>query len=115
MAPRVQDDLAILVEGSDGRYYFQAGAIVVPGTSKLERQVSCAATHKLSGIWRLEDKAGMPIDEIHESGHVPLCQSSAHHLPILSRDNDGYRPREATPKYWQIHETASCRKTCREV
>ena len=36
---RVQDDLAVLLEGTDGRYYFQAGAIVVPGTSKLKRQL----------------------------------------------------------------------------
>lgn len=28
---RVQDDLAIMMEGSDGRYYFQAGAICLPG------------------------------------------------------------------------------------
>jgi hypothetical protein len=27
----VQDDLAVMVEGSDGYYYFQAGGIVVPG------------------------------------------------------------------------------------
>jgi len=56
----VQDDLAVLLEGSDGRYYLQAGAIVVPGT------------------WRLEDKAGMPLDEIHESGHVPLYRERLH-------------------------------------
>ncbi|KAF9651806.1 hypothetical protein BDM02DRAFT_3110278 [Thelephora ganbajun] len=56
----VQDDLAILLEGSDGRYYLQAGAIIVPGT------------------WRLEDKAGMPLDEIHESGDVPLYRERLH-------------------------------------
>jgi len=38
-ALRVQDDLAVLLEGSDGRYYLQAGAIVVPGTSKLMCQL----------------------------------------------------------------------------
>lgn len=31
----VQDDLAIMVEGSNGGYYFQAGAIVVPGKFQL--------------------------------------------------------------------------------
>lgn len=56
----VQDDLAVLLEGSDGRYYLQAGAIVVPGS------------------WRLEDKAGMPLDDIHESGHVPLYREKLH-------------------------------------
>ena len=69
----MQDDLAVLLEGSDGRYYLQAGAIVVPGTSKLERQLGCGS--RWSGTWRLEDKAGMPLDEIHESGQVPLCES----------------------------------------
>jgi len=59
-ALRVPDDLAVLLEGSDGKYYLQAGAIVIPGT------------------WRLEDKAGMPLDEIHESGHVPLYRERLH-------------------------------------
>ena len=27
----IQDDLALMVEGSDGGYYFMAGAIIVPG------------------------------------------------------------------------------------
>jgi len=42
-----------MIEGKDGRYYFQAGAICMPG------------------FWRLKDKIGMPLDEIHISGHVP--------------------------------------------
>ncbi|KAI0052577.1 hypothetical protein FA95DRAFT_1579903 [Auriscalpium vulgare] len=50
----VQDDLAIMIEGEDGQYYLQAGAILVPGS------------------WRLEDKIGMPLDEIHFSGEVPF-------------------------------------------
>jgi len=49
----IQDDLALMLKGSDGRYYFQAGGIVVPG------------------FWRLEDKIGMPLEEIHLSGVVP--------------------------------------------
>ncbi|KLO16388.1 hypothetical protein SCHPADRAFT_901620 [Schizopora paradoxa] len=49
----IQDDLALMLEGSDGRYYFQAGGIIVPG------------------FWRLEDKIGMPLEEIHLSGLVP--------------------------------------------
>ncbi|KAL4241326.1 hypothetical protein ABKN59_000083 [Abortiporus biennis] len=52
-----QEDLAIMVEGTDGRYYFQAGAVLVAGT------------------WRMEDKLGMPLDEIHISGNVPQFQS----------------------------------------
>jgi len=46
----VQDDLAIMMEGSDGLYYLRAGAIC------------------LAGFWRLEDKFGMPLERIHMSG-----------------------------------------------
>ena len=54
MAARmVQDDLAIMYEKPDGQYYLQAGAIL------------------LAGFWRLEDKFGMPLSEIHTSGDVP--------------------------------------------
>ena len=54
MAARmVQDDLAIMFERSDGQYYFLAGSILLPG------------------FWRLEDKFGMPLSEIHSSGNVP--------------------------------------------
>ncbi|KAL9083385.1 MAG: hypothetical protein Q9165_008535 [Trypethelium subeluteriae] len=54
MAARtIQDDLAIMIEGDDGQYYLLAGAIL------------------LAGFWRLEDKFGMPLSEIHTSGEVP--------------------------------------------
>jgi alpha-1,2-mannosyltransferase len=54
MAARmVQDDLAIMFEKEDGQYYLLAGAIL------------------LAGFWRLEDKIGMPLSEIHTSGEVP--------------------------------------------
>ncbi|KAG8934889.1 hypothetical protein FRC02_009011 [Tulasnella sp. 418] len=49
----VQDDLAIMVEGSDGLYYLQAGSIC------------------LAGSWRLEDKIGLPLRDIHIRGNVP--------------------------------------------
>ncbi|KAF9483978.1 hypothetical protein BDN70DRAFT_954212, partial [Pholiota conissans] len=49
----IQDDLALMIEGNDGKYYFQAGSI------------------SLAGFWRMQDKIGMPLDEIHLSGHVP--------------------------------------------
>ncbi|KAF7309473.1 hypothetical protein MIND_00318100 [Mycena indigotica] len=49
----VQDDLALMVEGTNGGYYFQAGAILV------------------GGFWRMVDKIGKRLDEIHISGHVP--------------------------------------------
>ncbi|KXN86328.1 hypothetical protein AN958_10190 [Leucoagaricus sp. SymC.cos] len=56
----IQDDLAVMIEGTDGRYYFQAGAICVPG------------------FWRMRDKIGMPLDEIHISGGVPQYREKLH-------------------------------------
>ena len=52
-ARMIQDDLAIMIEKSDGQYYLLAGAIL------------------LAGFWRLEDKFGMALSEIHTSGDVP--------------------------------------------
>lgn len=49
----VQDDLAIMFEKEDGQYYLLAGAIL------------------LAGFWRLEDKFGMVLSDIHTSGDVP--------------------------------------------
>ncbi|KAJ5247445.1 hypothetical protein N7468_002428 [Penicillium chermesinum] len=49
----VQDDLALMFERPDGQYYLLAGAIL------------------LAGFWRLSDKFGMPLSEIHTSGDVP--------------------------------------------
>jgi hypothetical protein len=52
-ARMVQDDLAIMIEKTDGQYYLLAGAIL------------------LAGFWRLQDKFGMALSEIHTSGDVP--------------------------------------------
>jgi alpha-1,2-mannosyltransferase len=49
----IQDDLALMFEKEDGQYYLLAGAIL------------------LAGFWRLEEKFGMPLSEIHTSGDVP--------------------------------------------
>lgn len=49
----VQDDLAIMFEKEDGQYYLLAGSIL------------------LAGFWRLEDKLGMHLSEIHTAGDVP--------------------------------------------
>ncbi|KAJ3990373.1 hypothetical protein F5890DRAFT_1481462 [Lentinula detonsa] len=57
----VQDDLALMVEGTDGRYYFQGGAICVPG------------------FWRMRDKIGLPLEDIHIQGHVPQYETKLHH------------------------------------
>ena len=77
----VQDDLAIMVEREDGQYYLLAGAIL------------------LAGFWRLEDKFGMPLSEIHTSGDVPgyvvsflfpspsISTRSRSELPPLTHDS----------------------------
>jgi len=49
----VQDDLALMIEGKDGVYYLRSGAILT------------------AGFWRLDDKIGMSLDDIHLSGNVP--------------------------------------------
>lgn len=49
----IQDDVALMIEGTDGKYYFQAGAICIPG------------------FWRMRDKIGLTLDDIHTSGNVP--------------------------------------------
>ncbi|KIJ52467.1 hypothetical protein M422DRAFT_223007 [Sphaerobolus stellatus SS14] len=46
------EDLAIMMEGPDGQYYLKAAAICIPG------------------FWRLEDKIGLPLKEIHLRGGV---------------------------------------------
>ncbi|TPX08113.1 uncharacterized protein E0L32_010180 [Thyridium curvatum] len=56
----VQDDLALMLEGSDGRYYLMAGAVL------------------LAGFWKLSDKYGMPLEEIHTSGSVPHYKEKLH-------------------------------------
>lgn len=53
-----QDDMAILIERRDGTYYFLAGAIL------------------LAGFWRLKDKLGMSLREIHTSANVPHYEES---------------------------------------
>ncbi|KAK9324981.1 hypothetical protein V1517DRAFT_315673 [Lipomyces orientalis] len=52
-AKLVQDDLAIMMPGEDGQYYLKSACIL------------------LAGFWRLADKFGMPLSEIHTSGDVP--------------------------------------------
>ncbi|KAH9165438.1 hypothetical protein EDB89DRAFT_2134473 [Lactarius sanguifluus] len=60
-----QDDLAIMIEGADGQYYLQAGAVL------------------LAGWWRLEDKIGMPLDTIHTTGNIPHYEEKLQ--PSLTR------------------------------
>ena len=49
----VQDDLAIMFEKEDGQYYLLAASILLPG------------------FWRLQDKFGLSLSNIHTSGDVP--------------------------------------------
>ncbi len=49
----IEDDLAIMIEGSDGQYYLKAGVILLPG------------------FWRLEDKFNLSLAQIHLSVDVP--------------------------------------------
>jgi len=49
----IQDDLAIMVKREDGQYYLLSAFIA------------------LAGFWRLRDKFGMSLSEIHTSGKVP--------------------------------------------
>lgn len=53
----IQDDIAIMIEGQDGQYYLRAGSIL------------------LAGFWKLEDKLGMSLPQIHNSGDVPHYQT----------------------------------------
>lgn len=53
----IQDDIAIMIERPDGHYYLLAGCIL------------------LAGFWRLADKFGMRLSEIHTSGDVPGYES----------------------------------------
>jgi hypothetical protein len=46
----IQDDLALMFEGEDGLYYLRGASIC------------------LAGFWRLEDKLGMSMEQIHTSG-----------------------------------------------
>lgn len=56
----VQDDLAIMIEKEDGEPHLLAGALL------------------LAGFWRLEDKFGMSIADIHTSGDVPHYMDKLH-------------------------------------
>ncbi|CDR41447.1 CYFA0S07e02234g1_1 [Cyberlindnera fabianii] len=48
-----QDDLAIMVEDSNGEYVLKGGAIM------------------LAGFWRFKDKVNLPLSAIHTTGDVP--------------------------------------------
>ncbi|KAJ0163377.1 hypothetical protein CTA2_3089 [Colletotrichum tanaceti] len=91
----VQDDLAIMVERPDGQYHLLAGAIL------------------LAGFWRLRDKFGMSLDEIHTSGDVPHYREKLHagmtgffrrlrRDQLYSRNNYFIQVDDALPWSWSI-------------
>ncbi|KAK1981912.1 hypothetical protein LZ30DRAFT_591719 [Colletotrichum cereale] len=99
-AKLVQDDLAIMIERPDGQYYFLAGAIL------------------LAGFWRLSDKFGMSLEEIHTSGDVPHYKNKLHNgmasffkrmrcNQIYSRINYFIQVDESLPWSWSIGEEDS--------
>ena len=58
MAARmIQDDIVMMFEKSDGEYYLLAATAILPGA------------------WRLKDKFGMSLSEIHVSGDVPSYEA----------------------------------------
>lgn len=59
-ARMIQDDFAIMFEKPDGQYYLLAGAIL------------------LAGFWRLEDKLGKSLPEIHDDAAVPGYRTKLH-------------------------------------
>ncbi|KAI6105417.1 hypothetical protein F5141DRAFT_1123574 [Pisolithus sp. B1] len=66
----VQEDVAIMIEGTDGKYYFQAGSICIPG------------------FWRMRDKIGKPLDEIHLSGNVPQLIRNNYFIQVVKPSKD---------------------------
>ncbi|OLN86909.1 hypothetical protein CCHL11_04614 [Colletotrichum chlorophyti] len=96
----VQDDLAIMIERSDGNYYLLAGAIL------------------LAGFWRLSDKFGKSLEEIHTSGDVPHYKEKLHNGmssffkrlrcdQIYSRNNYFIQVDDSLPWSWSIGEEDS--------
>ncbi|KAL0943587.1 mannosyl transferase [Colletotrichum truncatum] len=94
-AKLVQDDLAIMMERADGKYYLLAGAIL------------------LAGFWSLGDKYGMSLEEIHTSGSVPHYEQKLHNGmasffkrlrcdQIYSRNNYFIQVDDSLPWSWSI-------------
>jgi hypothetical protein len=71
-----------LAIGNDGKYYLEAGAVLVPG----QENHGSLLYHLIltSGFWRLEDKIGMSLDDIHLGGNVPHCMFPIKHAQIHS-------------------------------
>jgi Haem-dependent oxidative N-demethylase, alpha subunit-like len=70
VAGLLAEDLAIMVEGSDGQYYLRAGAICIPGQWTPHFSPGIFDLVWSTGFWRLEDKIGLPLKDIHLKGGV---------------------------------------------
>lgn len=70
IAGLISEDLAIMMEGPDEQYYLRAGAICVPGRYISNSFISGKLIDGCVGFWRLEDKIGLPLKQIHLSGGV---------------------------------------------
>ena len=75
----IEDDLAIMMEGTDGQYYLKAGVILIPG------------------FWRLQDKFNMPLAQIHLSGDVPQFKEKLQHS--MERYFQKMTPQHAIVRY----------------
>jgi hypothetical protein len=84
----VQDDLAIMMEGPDGIYYLRAGAIC------------------LAGFWRLEDKFGMSLEEIHTSGDGNTLQITLMSSPPIQG--------KVKPVSFALLSASKAKQSCRE-
>lgn len=74
-----------MIEGADGQYYLQAGAVLLGGTKIFVLLFQVISFHSFihpvlpcfvdvhAGWWRLEDKIGLPLDAIHITGNTPHC------------------------------------------
>jgi len=83
MAARmVQDDLAIMFEKEDGQMYLLAGAVL------------------LAGFWRLQDKLGMSLDEIHY--RFALTNHARFLILIRSQWRRAWLPRQTPQGHEQL-------------
>ncbi|GJJ08191.1 hypothetical protein Clacol_002399 [Clathrus columnatus] len=70
VAGLLSEDLGIMIEGSDGQYYLRAGSICVPGEGIPNSSWFVKLIYSYAGFWRLEDKIGLPLKQIHLKGGV---------------------------------------------
>lgn len=97
----MQDDLAVLVEGSDGMYYLQAGAIVLPGTSEPKHQLGYslrATDRQVLGVWKTRQVCQSMRFMRAATSHYVSKAVTIHSL--FPHTKDGHRPREVAPQPW---------------